>query len=119
MTDHARLRAELLETRTRIAAIEVTADSPDGLVSVTVAGRGELRELHLDPRIYRAADPKALGASIVDTVRDAVGQSRRQLFEIVRRYLPPGAEYEHTDVHTDPFITQLDKKIEECGDDRL
>ena len=110
--DYEKLRDDLLEVRTRIADIEATADSPDGLVSATVVGRGELSELYLDPRIYRTTDSKALASSIMDTIRDAVGQSRRQLFEITRQYLPSDAKFEKTDVHTDPFMYQLDKRIE-------
>jgi DNA-binding protein YbaB len=109
--DYERLRDDLLEVKARIADIEATADSPDGLVSATVVGRGELSELYLDPRIYRTTDSKALARSIVDTIRDAVGQTREQLFEITRRYLPPDAELENTDVHTGPFLHQLDRKI--------
>ncbi|WP_040406262.1 YbaB/EbfC family nucleoid-associated protein [Amycolatopsis nigrescens] len=109
---YQRLHSDLREIRTRIADIEATADSPDGLISATVVGRGELSDLYLDPRIYRSADSKALAESIVDTIKDAVAQSREQLFEITRQYLPPDAKLENTDVHTDPFLHQLDKQIE-------
>ncbi|MGC7095104.1 YbaB/EbfC family nucleoid-associated protein [Amycolatopsis lurida] len=110
--DYERLHDDLLDIRRRIADIEATADSSDGLISATVAGRGELSELCLDPRIYRTTDSKALAAAIMDTIKDAVEQSQRQLFEITREYLPPGAKFETTDVHTDPFMHQLDKEIE-------
>ncbi|UVS79630.1 YbaB/EbfC family nucleoid-associated protein [Actinokineospora sp. UTMC 2448] len=109
---HERLRDDLLEIRSRIADITATADSPDGLISATVVGRGELSELRLDPRIYRTADAKALAATIVDTVREAVARSQEELFAVVRQFLPPGAELATSDVHTDPFLHQLDKEIE-------
>ncbi|GAA0522752.1 hypothetical protein GCM10011581_33790 [Saccharopolyspora subtropica] len=110
--DYERLRDDLFDIRTRIADIEATAESPDGLIRATVVGRGEVSELHLDPRIYRTTDSQALAASIVDTIRDAVEQSREQLFEITRQYLPPNAKFENTDVHTDPFLHHLNEKIE-------
>ncbi|WP_235999407.1 YbaB/EbfC family nucleoid-associated protein [Qaidamihabitans albus] len=106
------LRDDLLEIRARIADIEVTADSPDGLISATVVGRGELSDLYLDPRIYRTKDSKALAKAIVDTISDAVAQSHDELFEITRHYLPPTAKRDSTDVHTDAFLHQLGKKIE-------
>ncbi|QFU91115.1 YbaB/EbfC family nucleoid-associated protein [Amycolatopsis sp. YIM 10] len=109
--DYERLRDDLLEIRDKIADIEASADSPDGLVSATVVGRGELSELYLDPRIYRTHDSKALAGSIVDTIKDAVARSQEQLFEITRQYLPPAAKLEDTDVHTGPFLHQLDRKI--------
>lgn len=109
---YIRLRDDLLEIKSRIADIEVTADSPDGLISATVVGRGELSELRLDPRIYRTADSKALAKSIVDTIGAAVEMAEEELFTITRPFLPPGAEFGGTDAHTDPFMHQLDKRIE-------
>ncbi|SFB35795.1 Conserved DNA-binding protein YbaB [Amycolatopsis marina] len=106
------LRDDLLNIRSRIADITATADSPNGLISATVVGRGELRELYLDPRIYRTADSKALAEAIVDTVHEAVEMSREQLFAITRQFLPKDAKLPATDVHTDPFMHQLDKEIE-------
>ncbi|MFC4003777.1 YbaB/EbfC family nucleoid-associated protein [Prauserella oleivorans] len=109
---YIKLRDDLLEIRTRIANIEATAESPDGLISATVVGRGEISELYLDPRIFRNPDSKALAESIVDTIGDAVARAREELLEITRRFLPPGATVENTDVHSDPFLHQLEKKIE-------
>lgn len=109
---YEKLRDDLLEIRTRIADIEETADSPDGLVTATVVGRGELSDLYLDPRIYRTKDSKALAESIVDTIKEAVSKSHDQLFDITREYLPDNADRAGTDVHTDAFMHQLDKRIE-------
>ncbi|PRX47020.1 DNA-binding protein YbaB [Prauserella shujinwangii] len=110
--EYERLRDDLLEIRARIADIEVTADSPDGLISATVVGRGELSDLYLNPRIYRTKDSRALARAIVDTIADAVARSHDELFELTRRYLPPTAKRDSTDVHTDAFLHQLGTKIE-------
>ncbi|WP_020673934.1 YbaB/EbfC family nucleoid-associated protein [Amycolatopsis nigrescens] len=89
---YERLRDDLLQVRQRIADIEVTAESPDGLISATVVKRGELTELHLDPRVYRHRDSKALAESIVDTVRAAVERAGEALTDITRDYLPADAK---------------------------
>jgi len=47
----------------------VTMDSADGLVTVTVGGRGEVIDLELDPRIYQGQNADALAKSIVETIR--------------------------------------------------
>ncbi|MCF6421164.1 YbaB/EbfC family nucleoid-associated protein [Amycolatopsis tucumanensis] len=88
---YRRLRDDLLEIRSRVADVTATAESPDGLISATVAGRGELTGLRIDPRLYRSPDSTALAASILDTIRDAVDDSREQIAEITREYLPAGA----------------------------
>lgn len=106
------LRDDLAEVGRRIEEVEETADSPDGLISATVVRRGELVELYLDPRIYRTTDSKALAESIVDTIGKAVRQAQEKIFDITRDYLPPKAKFEDTDIHTGPFLHQLDKKIE-------
>lgn len=108
---YKKLRDDLREVQARIEGIEETADSPDGLVTATVVGRGKLSELHLDPRIYRSADSKALASSIVDTIAQAVLQAEQKLFSITRQYLPDDAKFEETNVHTGPFMHQLDKEI--------
>ncbi|WP_158894682.1 YbaB/EbfC family nucleoid-associated protein [Amycolatopsis anabasis] len=109
---YERLRDDLLRIQQRIADIEVTAESPDGLVSATVVKRGELTELRLDPRVYRSPDSKALAKAIVATIQDAVEQAREKLFDITRDYLPSDAKFDETDVDTGPFMHQLDKQIE-------
>jgi DNA-binding protein YbaB len=47
----------------------VTMDSADGLVSVTVGGRGEVIDLELDPRIYQVPNADELAKTIVETIR--------------------------------------------------
>lgn len=66
--DLAALRTALL----RLRAAAATAVSPDGLITATAGGRGELTGLELDGRVLRRSDSRWLATAIVTTYREAV-----------------------------------------------
>lgn len=99
---------EVYQTWDRVAAIEETAWSDDGNVSASVGARGELRELVLDPRIYRETDADALAESIRDTVAEATKLARGQAFDVMRPLLPRNADEADTDLAFDPLLHHLD-----------
>lgn len=70
-------RDELRAARDRLAARTATADSPDGLISATMSGRGELRDLWLDSRALRDQDSRALAAAIAATINAAAADATR------------------------------------------
>lgn len=89
----AELQEELLELQQRLQELDETAYSEDGTVAATVGARGELRDLRLDPRIYRTTDAKALAATIMQTIHEASDAVTLQLIELTRP-LVPGASSE-------------------------
>lgn len=99
---------DLYRTWDRVTAIEETAWSPDGHVTVSVGANGELRELVLDPRIYRDGDAETLAMSIRDTVREAARLARRRAFDVLRPVLPPNATEAEADLAFDPLLHHLD-----------
>ncbi|WP_165777486.1 YbaB/EbfC family nucleoid-associated protein [Amycolatopsis antarctica] len=70
---------ELRAAHRKIEAVRGSGECPDGLVTATVDGRGELLALDLDPRIYREHDTRALGARILAAVGEANADARRQV----------------------------------------
>jgi DNA-binding protein YbaB len=72
----------------RILKVTGTAWSEDRMVKAVVGPRGHLVELDLDPRIYRKPNSKALSATIVATVREAVEDVLRQTKELLDESLP-------------------------------
>ncbi|MEV6637798.1 YbaB/EbfC family nucleoid-associated protein [Actinoplanes sp. NPDC051470] len=90
-----------------MAGISARAESPDGLIMVVVGARGELRELRLDPRIYRQPDSRALARGITATLEAATADAQRQVFELVRDLLPAGATAREADLDFDPFLHQV------------
>jgi DNA-binding protein YbaB len=85
---YAQLQEELLALQKSIQEIAETAYSPDRTVAATVGARGELRDLQLDPRIYRTTDAKALAATIKQTIWDASTAVTTRLVELTRPLLP-------------------------------
>lgn len=69
--DLAAYRRAVVELRARVADIEGTAESDDGLITATTDGYGRLRDLRLDERTYRVTNAGRFAADIVATVRAA------------------------------------------------
>lgn len=85
---YEKLQRDLLELQKNIQELSETAYAPDRTVAATVGARGELRELVLDPRIYRSTDAKALAATIKQTIWDASTAVSARLVELTRPLLP-------------------------------
>jgi len=85
--DYPRMRTGLLALRERLADVRETAESDDGLITVTVGARNELLGLELDPRVFRTPDSAALAADILGTTRRAAERVRVRLYELTRSLL--------------------------------
>ncbi|WAL67848.1 YbaB/EbfC family nucleoid-associated protein [Amycolatopsis cynarae] len=109
--DYEQMAAEVRAAQQRMAEIRVTAESEDGLISATVGASGQLIELRLDPRIYRAPDSAGLAEAITDTVHEAAKGAQEEGFEILARYLPTDATPENADLRFDPLLTDLDREV--------
>jgi len=84
---YTRLRSDLDQLQHRLATLEVTAVSADGLVRATVGPRGQLIDLRLDRRT-RTIDSDRLSRAIVATVREAAQRSADQVEALMADYLP-------------------------------
>ncbi|MBK1786942.1 YbaB/EbfC family nucleoid-associated protein [Prauserella cavernicola] len=81
------LADEIRDIQTRLAEVEETAESDDGLITVKVNARGDLLELELDPRLYRSPDSAALSREITETYRAARAAADERAFELTTRQL--------------------------------
>ncbi|RKR91879.1 DNA-binding protein YbaB [Micromonospora pisi] len=102
---YGRFAEDLRAVQRGMAEVRASAESSDGLITVTVGGRGELLELALDPRIYREHDARALSRRILDTVREASGLAHAEVVALTRHLMPPEA----TDPNFDPLLADLDR----------
>jgi len=84
-----RLRSEMDELRKRLASLQVSAVSADGLVQATVGPRGQLIDLRLDHRAYRSVDADDLAQTIVATARQAAERTAGEVATLMAGYLPP------------------------------
>ncbi|MGP4105277.1 YbaB/EbfC family nucleoid-associated protein [Nonomuraea sp. KM90] len=72
--------ARIRETYGELSAMEYTAHSKDGMVSVTVGLHGRVRGIHLKPQVYRSLSPLAVdrGDNAADRTGDCGGHRAEQ-----------------------------------------
>jgi DNA-binding protein YbaB len=99
-----RLAASIPQTQRKLAEIRVTQTSDDGLVTVTVDLRGRLRELHLDPRIYRVPDADELAETIVAQTTQAGERASAAGEAILRDLLPRTSDLAVPDIDLDTLL---------------
>jgi DNA-binding protein YbaB len=85
---YARLRSDLDDLQQRLATLQISAASPDGLVRATVGPRGQLIDLWLDRRACRNISHDQLARTIVATVRSAAARTADEVEAMMADYLP-------------------------------
>ncbi|WP_246083806.1 YbaB/EbfC family nucleoid-associated protein [Nonomuraea diastatica] len=70
------------------------ARSADGMVTVIVDSRGQVRSLALDPRVYRKLSPSELADAIMHQVGVAMREVSARTRELVEPMLPEGVPYD-------------------------
>lgn len=93
-----------------LAELRANAISADGFLTATAGYLGNLLELHVDPRVYRARDAQALARSVLDTARTAADRATQAAFEVAAALLPAHAGPD-VDLLFDPALHELDRLI--------
>ena len=65
------MQSKMEEMQTKLASLELVGEAGAGLVQVTLNGKGELRKLHIDPKLADPAETEMLEDLIVAAHRDA------------------------------------------------
>ncbi|MEV8636278.1 YbaB/EbfC family nucleoid-associated protein [Streptosporangium sp. NPDC051023] len=68
--------------------MSASATSKDGMVTVTVGARGEVRKIDLDPRVYRKLSPSELSASLIEQIGAATRTVSGELQEAMQPFTP-------------------------------
>ena len=95
MKQAAQMQAKMQEMQSRLEALELDGESGAGLVRVTLNGKGELRKIHIDPKLADPADTEMLEDLIVAAHRDAKGKIEAVMASEMQKVtggmqLPPG-----------------------------
>ncbi len=107
LADREHLERRMLEAQEAVNASSATADAADGLVEATVSGRGELRELFLDARVYRELAPDELAAEIVAAVAAAREQALDDAMTAYTTALPDRPRPRGDDLEFGPLLSEL------------
>lgn len=70
------MQEQLVTAQQELAEAEVTGTSGGGLVTATVSGGMELKNLDIDPKVVDPDDTETLADLVVAAVRDAMGQAQ-------------------------------------------
>lgn len=82
------------EAYEELAALEHTARSADGMVSVAVGRHGQVRDIKLNPRVYRTLSPTQLADAIMHQVNKATAAVTEQSEQLLKPLLPEGLPHE-------------------------
>ena len=77
------------DLQSRLASLQVSAVSDDGLAKATVDSRGHLVDLSIDRAAYLSVDAEQLEQTIVATARTAASRTAGRIEELMSGYLPP------------------------------
>ncbi len=66
-----KMQQQMLDAQAELALAEVTGSAGGGLVTATVSGSGELKELTIDPKAVDPEDTETLADLVVAAVRAA------------------------------------------------
>jgi DNA-binding protein YbaB len=89
--DYAERTRRLDQMRRDLEEVEATARRPDGLITVVVGAQGRLRDLRLDPRVYRKLDSGDLARAILELTSEATAEVTERMRQIMTPFVPGGA----------------------------
>ncbi|GAA3211209.1 YbaB/EbfC family nucleoid-associated protein [Nonomuraea helvata] len=79
---------QLKKMQEKVGELSATASSKDGMVTVTVGPRGEVRTIDFDPRVYRKLSPSELSAVIVQQIERATSEVSAGMKELMEPFVP-------------------------------
>ncbi|MFI7424109.1 YbaB/EbfC family nucleoid-associated protein [Nonomuraea sp. NPDC049684] len=86
--------ARVREAFGELSALEHTARSADGMVTVTVGRHGQLRGIELNPRAYRNLSPTQLADAIMQQANAATAAVSEQSRQLLDPLMPDNLPYE-------------------------
>ncbi|WP_329244032.1 YbaB/EbfC family nucleoid-associated protein [Actinoallomurus sp. NBC_01490] len=110
--DYTRRIEQLKEMRRELAEVGATAKRPDGLVTVVVGSQGQVKDIRLDPRVYRKLDSGELAAAIMELISQATAEVSEQMRTIMMPFVPGGDSNDGMD------LTGFLPKAEDAEDTR-
>ncbi|MGW4411127.1 YbaB/EbfC family nucleoid-associated protein [Nonomuraea sp. NPDC004702] len=86
--------ARVREAFGELSALERTARSADGMVTVTVGRHGQLRGIELNPRAFRNLSPSQLADAIMQQANAATAAVSEQSRQLLDPLMPDGLPFE-------------------------
>jgi nucleoid-associated protein EbfC len=74
MKQAQQMQSKMEEMQAKMESLQIEGEAGAGLVRVTLNGKGELRKIHIDPKLIDPAETEMLEDLIVAAHRDAKGK---------------------------------------------
>jgi len=89
------MQSKMQEMQEKLVSIEILGNSGAGLVSVTLNGKGEMLNLHIDSSLFNSDDSDVVEDLIIAAFNDAKAKVESRVTEEMTRItgglnLPPG-----------------------------
>jgi DNA-binding protein YbaB len=116
-TDELRLQQERLRSvRGNLRDVTTKTRSRDGMVTVTIGGRGEVTSIAFNTQKFRKMAPAELGAVLVETIGKAREQSRDRVIAAYRSFLPETMDLENVLAGKTDVNRLVDDAIRKVGE---
>jgi DNA-binding YbaB/EbfC family protein len=95
MKQAQQMQAKMAELQARLGEMEVSGQSGGGMVQATLNGKGELRQIKIDPSLAKSDEVEVLEDLVVAAVNDARQRADTMVAEEMGKLtgglqLPPG-----------------------------
>lgn len=89
------MQAKMQEMQERLADVEISGAAGGGMITVTLNGKGEMRQVKIDPSLFNAEDTEVVEDLIVAAFNDAKAKVEAHMQEEMSKItgglnLPPG-----------------------------
>ena len=89
------MQTKLQEMQAKLAEVELPGTSGGGMVTVTLNGKGEMKKVKLDPKLFQSADAEMAEDLIVAAFNDAKSKVEAYMAQEMAKItgglnLPPG-----------------------------
>ena len=90
ITELRRQQERLQAASSQLREAKTKVRSKDGMITVTLDGSGEISSIAFNTAKFRRMAPAELGAALVETIGQARAQSREQMVNAYRPFIPAG-----------------------------
>lgn len=89
------MQAKMADIQNELAALEITGQAAGGLVKVVLSGKGDVRNITIDPSLLKPEEAEILEDLLVAAHGDARGKMEREVGERMKTVtgglpMPPG-----------------------------
>ena len=112
-----RRQQERLQTvSSKLQETKTTFRSKDGGITVTLDGSGEISSIAFNTTKFRRMAPAELGSALVDTIKQARAQSREQMLNAYRSFIPAGSGLDDLFAGKRDFSRAFDDAVSRAND---